>query len=125
MIASVIGSGYRAVKLATMPSVTIRDNPERERYVAEVGGEVVGYTVYHIRHGGIYFFVHTEIDPDHGGKGIGQTLVRQALDDVRAKGGTIVPLCPYVAAFIGKHPDYDDLVDHTIFDRIADRLHNE
>jgi len=108
-----------------MPSAAVRHNPERERYVAEVDGDIVGYTVYHIRHGGIYFFVHTEIDPGYAGKGIGETLVRKALDDVRAQGGTIVPLCPYVAAFIEKNPDYDDLVNHVIFDRIADRLHNE
>jgi len=107
-----------------MSSVTIRNDPERERYVAEIDGEVVGYTVYHIRHGGIYFFVHTEIEQGFGGEGIGETLVRQALDDVRAKEGAIVPLCPYVAAFIEKNPEYDTLVDHAVFDRIADRLHN-
>ena len=108
-----------------MSSVTIRNNPERERYVAEIDGEVVGFTVYHIRQGGIYFFVHTEIEHGFGGKGIGKTLVRQALDDVQAKGATIVPLCPYVAAFIEKNPEYDMLVDHAVFDRIADRLHDD
>jgi len=108
-----------------MPSVTIRKNPENERYVAEIEGAIVAYTVYHIRHGGIYFFVHTEIEEGYKGKGIGAQLVREALDDVRQLGGTVVPLCPYVAAFIGKNPQYDDLVNHHIFDRIADRLHNE
>jgi len=108
-----------------MSAITFTNHPEAERYVAEIDGEVVGYTVYHIRQGGIYFFVHTEIEPSHSGKGIGQTLVRQALDDVRTNGATIVPLCPYVAAFIQKNPEYDSLVDHELFDRIADRLHDE
>jgi len=106
-----------------MSSITVSNQPDRERYVAEIDGQVVGYTVYHIRHGGIYFFVHTEINHGYEGKGIGETLVRTALDDVRSKDGTIVPLCSYVAAFIGKNPAYDDLVDHEVFDRIADRLH--
>lgn len=108
-----------------MASITVTNSPDRERYVADIEGEVVGFTVYHIRHGGIYFFVHTEIVPGYEGKGIGETLVREALDDVHSMGGTIVPLCPYVAAFVQKHPEYDNLVDHQIFDRIADRLHSE
>ena len=108
-----------------MPTVTVSNNPEHERYVAEVDGTIAGYTVYHIRHGGIYFFVHTEILQGFEHRGIGEQLVREALDDVRARGGTVVPLCPYVAAFIAKNPEYDTLVDHEIFDRIADRLHAE
>ena len=108
-----------------MSTVVIRQIPEYERYVAEIDGKTVAYTVYHLRHGGIYFFVHTEIEQGHQGLGIGQQLVREALDDVRSQGGSVVPLCPYVAAFIGKHREYDDLVDHHIFDRIADRLHSE
>lgn len=108
-----------------MSSVTIRNNPENERYVAEINGEVVAFTVYHIRHGDIYFFVHTEIADEFQGQGIGRQLVREALDDVRAIGGTVVPLCPYVASFIGKNPEYDDLVDHHIYDGIADRLNKE
>ena len=108
-----------------MPDVIIRNDPDRERYVAEVNGDTAAYTVYHIRHGDIYFFVHTEIEEKYQGQGIARRLVREALDDVRAKGSTIVPLCPYVAAFIAKNPEYDDLVDHVIFDRISDRLHTE
>ena len=108
-----------------MDTVTVANSPENGRYVAEVDGEVAGYCVYHIRHGGIYFFVHTEILDGFEHRGIGQKLVREALDDVRTRGGTIVPLCPYVAAFIGTNPEYNDLIDHEIFDRIADRLHAE
>ena len=108
-----------------MAFVTVEDDPERERYVARVGNDDVAYTVYHLRHGDIYFFVHTEVMPGYSGQGIAEKLVREALDDVRAKGGHIVPLCPYVNAFVNKHPEYDDLVDHEIFDRIANRLHTD
>lgn len=108
-----------------MVSVTVVNRPENERYVAEVDGEIAGYCVYHIRHGGIYFFVHTEILESFAHRGVGQVLVRGALDDVRKLGAKVVPLCPYVAAFIGNNPEYDDLVNHEIFDRIADRLHAE
>jgi uncharacterized protein len=105
-----------------MPTIAVRNDPDGERYVAEIGAETAGYTVYHLRHG-IYFFAHTEIEDRFTGQGIGKTLVRSALDDVRAHDGTIVPICPYVAGFINRNPEYEDLVDHEIFDRIADRLH--
>jgi len=103
--------------------VQVRDDPERERYVALVDGEPAGFTVYHIREGGLHFFVHTEIDDAFGGMGVGTKLVRGALDDVRAKGGKIVPICPFVAGFVRRNPDYDALVDHDVYDQIAARLH--
>ena len=105
--------------------VQVRDNPERERYDALVNGELAGFTVYHVREGDLYFFVHTEIDDAFGGMGVGTTLVREALDDVSTKGGKIVPICPFVAGFVARNPDYDRLVDHDVYDRIADKLHPE
>ena len=108
-----------------MSDITVRNVPEKERYVAEVDGVEAGFTVYHLRHGKRYFFVHTEIHDAFVGQRVGAVLVRGALDDVRERGGVIVPICPFVAAFIEKNPEYDDLVDHQIFDRIADRLHQD
>ncbi|MGB7861741.1 MAG: GNAT family N-acetyltransferase, partial [Acidimicrobiia bacterium] len=103
-----------------MEQINVYDDPEHERYVVEVDGESVGFTVYHLRAGGRHFFVHTEIFEGYEGMGLASTLVRSALDDVRSKGGVVVPICPYVAEFITKNPEYDDLVDHETFDRIAD-----
>ena len=108
-----------------MATIHVRDDPENERYVAEIGDEVVAYTVYHLRHGNLYFFPHTQVEQGYSGQGIAETLVRSALDDVESKGGKIVPLCPYIAGFLRKNPEYDDLVDHEVFDRIAERLHPE
>ena len=109
----------------TVEGLTVRDDEENHRYVAEVDGELAALTVYHLRRGPRYFFVHTEVMPGYSGRGIAEKLVREALDDVRAKQGHIVPLCPYVNSFVNKHPEYDDLVDHEIFDRIANRLHTD
>ena len=53
---------------------------------------------------------HTEIDPSVGGRGLGSALVRFALDDARARGLTVIPRCPFVAAFIVRHPEYEELV---------------
>lgn len=105
------------------PVVVVRDEPSKERYVVEVDGVEAGFTVYHLRAGDRYFFVHTEIHDGFTGSGVGKTLVREALDDMRARGSRIVPICPFVWGFIKENPEYEDLVDHEIFDGIARRLH--
>lgn len=97
--------------------ITVHDDGEHDRYVVEVDGKVAGYTVYHIR-GGRHFFVHTEIKLGFGGHGVGSVLARYALDDVKAKGGMIIPICPFIRAFVDKHPEYESLVDHELWDRI-------
>lgn len=97
--------------------VEVRDDPDQNRYVIEVDGEIVGKAVYHMR-GGRHFFVHTEVDEGFEGRGLGTSLVKEALDSVRAKDGTVVPICPLFAAYIERHPGYDDLVDHEIMARV-------
>jgi len=88
----------------------VRDDPDQHRYEIVVDGEVAGFAVYHLR-GGRAIFVHTEIDPAFEGQGLGSQLARGALDDVRARGLSVVPLCPFIAGWIDKHDDYQDLVD--------------
>lgn len=101
----------------TEPELEIRDDPDEGAYVIEVGGEPAGKAVYHIR-GGRHLFVHTEIDDRFSGMGLGTKLVRYALDDVRAKQGTMVPICPFFAAYLKRHHEYDDIVDRELTDRI-------
>ena len=55
-------------------------------------------------------FVHTETESEFQGHGVASTLVREALDDVRARGLRVVPQCPYVRSFIDDHPEYQDLL---------------
>lgn len=86
------------------------DRPSEGRYVVRSGGAVVGAAEYR-RTKDRVVFTHTEIDPAAGGHGFGSRLVRAALDDVRRQGMRVVPLCPFVAAWIRHHPDYADLVD--------------
>jgi predicted GNAT family acetyltransferase len=50
------------------------------------------------------------VPPELGGKGIGSKLIRGALDQVRDDGLKVIPQCPFVKAFIEKHPDYQDLL---------------
>ena len=101
-----------------MSEPTVRHDPDNDRYVIEIGRKVVGTTQYHLRGGDKYFFYHTEIDEGLEGQGIGSALARFALDDVRAREGMVIPLCPFIAAWMKRHPEYDDLIDERIMERI-------
>jgi uncharacterized protein len=92
-----------------MSDVTIRDNPAELRYEALANGELVGEIRYRTEPG-LVVLVHTDVAPSAEGTGVGSRLVAGALDDIRARGLGVVPLCPFVAAFIRRHPDYADLV---------------
>ena len=89
---------------------TVRDVPEADRYEIRDGEQLLGHADYE-RRGDTVVFVHTEVDQDSGRTGLGSTLVRAALDDVRAKGGSVVPRCSFVRGWIDKHEEYADLVE--------------
>jgi len=87
---------------------TVRDNPALNRFELDVDGEVA--TAYYRLSPGVITFVHTEVPPKFSGRGVGSKLARGALDAVRARGLKVVTQCPFMAAFIGKHPEYNDLL---------------
>jgi uncharacterized protein len=101
----------------TEGTAEVRHNQERLRYEVLVDGQVVGFIQYNVR-GGRIVLAHTEVNPAYGGRGLATMLARAALDDIRARGKCVVPICPFVEAYIGKHPEYDDLVDHEMFDAL-------
>jgi len=87
----------------------VRDNHDLHRYEIRVDGALAGFAAYRRRPGAVVF-THTEVDPSYEGRGLGSVLAKQALDDVRARGLGVVPLCPFINAYIQPHPDYADLV---------------
>jgi uncharacterized protein len=95
---------------AETPEVAIRDNVESFCYDALFEGEVIGTVVYEYS-GPRIVFLHTIVDPEFRGRGIGTTLVTAALDDVRARGLKLSNYCAFVSEFIGGHPQYADLLD--------------
>lgn len=92
----------------TTPTVERVDT--RHRYEIHAGGQRAGLTAYRDRDRQRVFF-HTEIDDAYAGQGLAGRLIREALDDVRASGRRIVPVCPFVAAYLSKHDAYDDITD--------------
>jgi uncharacterized protein len=89
--------------------IRVTDNAAARRYEISVDGRRAGFATYRLGED-VVTFVHTEIDPEVGRKGLGTQLVREALDDARARGLAVRPLCPFVADFIERHPEYGDLV---------------
>ncbi|MGH3329404.1 MAG: GNAT family N-acetyltransferase [Streptomycetales bacterium] len=87
----------------------VRDNPDQERFEVWRGGRLAGFAEYRLR-GNLLSLPHTEVEPALEGQGLGSTLVRAALDDARARGLSVLPVCPFVRAFIADHPQYVDLV---------------
>lgn len=93
-----------------MSDAIIRNVAEKNRYEASLDDELAGFADY-ILTDGLVTFTHTEIDPKFEGRGVGSALVRSALDDVRNRGGLkVLPICPFVKAWMLKHPEYQDLL---------------
>jgi predicted GNAT family acetyltransferase len=97
--------------------IEIRDNRDRFRYEIVVDGVVAGFLQYSVR-GGRMVLSHTEVPDAYGGKGLATQLVLGALDDIRRRGLRIVPVCHFVERFVARNPEYDDLVDHEMFDAL-------
>ena len=93
-----------------MSDVEVRQNSAENRYEAWLDGELAGFAEYEAGSGSIVF-THTEVDDRFEGQGVGGTLAKGALEDVRAGGGRdVVPRCPFIKGYIDKHPEYADLV---------------
>lgn len=86
----------------------VADNPALSRYEMVVDG-IAAFVEYR-REGDMIALTHTEVPKSLSGRGIGTALARGTLDLIRAAGLTIRPLCPFIAAFLERHPDYADLV---------------
>lgn len=86
----------------------IRRNDDRLRFEVEVEGQVAELT-YERRDGAIHY-THTRVPKALEGRGIAGRLATAALDYAREAGLAVVPECPYVRAYIEKHPAYADLV---------------
>jgi predicted GNAT family acetyltransferase len=90
----------------------VTDAPERERFEArdrDADQGLAGFMTYQLT-GKIIAVTHTEVDPAYEGKGVGSALARFAMDDARARSRTVVPICPFLAGWLGRHPEYNDIV---------------
>jgi uncharacterized protein len=89
--------------------IVVTDAEDRNRFEAhDADGALAGFLQY-IRSDGLVVYPHTEVDPAFEGKGVGGALAKVALDDARARGLQVKATCPFVAAWLVRHPEYKDL----------------
>jgi hypothetical protein len=92
------------------PTFAIRDNVDEHRFEADLGDGSFAIAEYKLITGKIVF-THTKVPPAHEGQGIGSALIRFALASARERGLKVIPICPFFAAYIKKHPEEQDLLD--------------
>ena len=99
-----------SVRLSPMKNVEISLNEAGSRFEATQDSQVVGVLEFTMQ-GDTMVLTSTEVDPGHGGKGIGGQLVQFAMESARESGDTqIAPSCPFVVSWVERHPGYRDLV---------------
>jgi len=95
--------------VAVIDELRVEDNPAKHRYEARAGERLLGFVLYQAQPGRITL-IHTEVEPELEHRGVASQLVAATLDDIRARGLSVVPVCPFVRAFIRRHPEYAELV---------------
>jgi predicted GNAT family acetyltransferase len=91
------------------PEIEVRDNRAQNRFEARVGAVIAAFVTYRLL-GQRVVVLHTEVKHAFTGRGVGRRLVQAMLDDIRRRGLRVTPICPFMAAFIERHPAYSDLV---------------
>ena len=86
-----------------MTDTRIVKNEAESRYEAWVGENLAGFANFSIR-GGVAVFPHTEVDPAFAGRGLASAIIAFAMDDVKDE-YAVWATCPFVKAWIDKHPE--------------------
>ena len=90
------------------PPYVLLDNTEMKRYEFRINGHLARSE--YIKTADKIFLTHTEVAPELEGRGIAAALTEAVLRDIEAKGLQLVPLCPYLAGYLKRHPEWKKLV---------------
>ena len=94
--------------MTSADDAAVHNNTAKHRFELQVADHLA-VAEYWLK-GNTITFTHTGVPPELEGHGVGARLVKFALDESRSKGYRVVPLCPFVAQYIRRHPEYADLV---------------
>lgn len=88
--------------------IEVVNNEANHQFEAKVSGQVA-FAAYKLQ-GETITFTHTVVPPELEGQGLGSKIVKTGLEYARAEHLTVVPQCPFVASYIQRHPEYNDLI---------------
>ncbi|MBB6612632.1 N-acetyltransferase [Pontibacter sp. Tf4] len=88
--------------------IEVKDNPAQHRFETTIEGHTA-IIDYKLRPG-VITVLHTEVPKELEGRGIAGAMTKFALEQIRERGLQLIPLCPYMRAYLKKHPEYQDLV---------------
>jgi predicted GNAT family acetyltransferase len=89
-------------------TIAIRHEPEARRFAADLGGKTAYITYRELDHQRLDLD-HTYVPREFRGAGIASQLTVRALEYARERGQRVVPSCPFVAAYLERHPEYREL----------------
>ena len=95
-------------KINYMKDYELIDNVEAKQYEFHVDGTIP--RIEYIKAKDKIYLTHTEVPRGLEGRGIGAALVAAALEDIERQDLTLIPLCPFVALYIKRHPEWKKLV---------------
>lgn len=94
----------------TDQQATVRHDAAQQRYELLLSGQPRGVVEYR-EQGEQLVFTHTEVDPSLSGQGMGSVLAKGALEDARRRGKRVVPQCEFIADYVQRHNEWQDLID--------------
>jgi hypothetical protein len=92
-----------------LEQLQVTHNQAEKRFEAALNEDDLALAAYR-KDGSTYVFTHTEVPPAYEGLGIAGKVVKTALETVKAEGATMIPVCPYVKAYVKRHPEYEALI---------------
>lgn len=92
-----------------MPDVKREESGSKGRYSYQADGGPEAEMTYSKAGATLIIIDHTSVPDAYRGQGVGLKLVTRAVEDARASGVKILPLCPFAAAQFGKHPEWADV----------------
>lgn len=95
----------------TPSNATVKLNKSRHQFELETDGKL-SIVKYQAVDDNTLALVHTEVHPDLEGQGVGSALVKGTLEYIEQSNQQIVPLCPFVAAYIKRHPEWQRIVSN-------------
>lgn len=88
--------------------VKIKENTEKKRFEVEVENKIA--LIEYIRAEDKMYLTHTEVPTELEGKGIASSMAKQVLQQIKDENLKLVPLCPFIASYIKRHPEWKEIL---------------